>query len=164
MVRKALSIAALAIILVAGVAGYRGTLVTLPEQEPVTRLDFAVDADRAVRNLAAAVRFRTISDGEAWGRYEEEFVALRGFLETSYPLVHTALERELVGGHTLLYRWPGTDASLAPILLMGHMDVVPVEPGTESAWTHDAFGGVIADGYIWGRGTMDNKQNVIGVL
>lgn len=162
---KKLVVAGLSIVLVlAGVVGFRGAGMTLPELDPVTAVDFAVDGERAVANLAAAVRFRTISDGEEWGRYEAEFVALREFLESAYPRVHESLERELVGGHTLLYQWPGSDPTLPPILLMGHMDVVPVEPGTESGWTHGPFDGVVADGYVWGRGTLDNKQNVIGLL
>lgn len=164
MTKTLLAIGLALVLVLAGVVGFRGERMTLPELDPVTAVDFAVDGERAVANLAAAVRFRTISDGEEWGRYEAEFVALRGFLESAYPRVHESLERELVGGHTLLYRWPGSDLTLPAILLMGHMDVVPVEPGTESGWTHGPFEGVVAEGYVWGRGTLDNKQNVIGLL
>jgi carboxypeptidase PM20D1 len=164
MLRKLMVVILAAVLTIAGVVGFRGAGLSLAEPEPATAVDFAVDGERAVANLAAAIRFRTISDGEGWGRYEEEFVGLRGFLESAYPRVHGVLERELVGGHTLLFRWPGEDATLPPILLMGHMDVVPVEPGTEGAWTHGPFAGVVAGGYIWGRGALDNKQNVIGLL
>ncbi len=47
---------------------------------------------------------------------------------------------------------------------MGHQDVVPIEAGTEGKWTHPPFSGEIADGFIWGRGTMDDKVTVVGVL
>jgi len=47
---------------------------------------------------------------------------------------------------------------------MSHQDVVPVVEGTEQDWTHPAFSGDIADGYIWGRGTLDIKEQVFGVL
>ena len=50
------------------------------------------------------------------------------------------------------------------MLLMGHQDVVPIEEGTESKWTEPPFSGKIADGFIWGRGTMDDKQTIVGVL
>jgi carboxypeptidase PM20D1 len=50
------------------------------------------------------------------------------------------------------------------MLLTGHQDVVPIEQGTESKWTHPPFSGEIADGFIWGRGTMDDKITVVGVL
>jgi carboxypeptidase PM20D1 len=53
---------------------------------------------------------------------------------------------------------------LNPILLAGHMDVVPVEPGTENKWAQDPFGGRIIDGFIWGRGAIDNKSTVMGTL
>src|SRR3970040_2244536 len=53
---------------------------------------------------------------------------------------------------------------LAPILLMGHLDVVPVEPGTESRWKHPPFAGTVADGFVWGRGTLDDKASVTAIL
>jgi carboxypeptidase PM20D1 len=74
------------------------------------------------------------------------------------------LQRETVGAYSLLYTWQGSDPSLKPILLIGHMDVVPVEPGTRSQWQHDPFGGEIAEGFIWGRGAIDNKSAVVGTL
>jgi carboxypeptidase PM20D1 len=164
MLKTLLTASGAIVLVLAGVVGFRGVGLAPSAQEPVDPVHFDVDVDRAVANLAAAVRFRTISDGEAWGPYEAEFAALHAFLESAYPAVHVALERELVGGHTLLYRWAGSGSSLPPVLLMGHMDVVPVEPGTEDNWTHGAFDGVVADGHVWGRGTLDNKQNVIGLL
>ena len=74
------------------------------------------------------------------------------------------MQRENVGRDALLFTWRGTDSTLAPILLMGHMDVVPVAPGTDSLWKHGAFSGDIADGFIWGRGSLDDKGTVLGVL
>ncbi len=47
---------------------------------------------------------------------------------------------------------------------MAHMDVVPVEPGTESSWTHGPFSGDVADGFVWGRGTLDDKVSVMAIL
>jgi len=81
-----------------------------------------------------------------------------------YPLVHARLASEVVGDLSLLYTWPGADTAAAPVVLMGHFDVVPVVPGTESRWTHDPFSGKVADGFIWGRGTLDDKVTVIAVL
>jgi carboxypeptidase PM20D1 len=168
MLRKVLGSGAVAIVLgvvlLSGVVGMRSARLVPAALEPVVPADFAVDVDRAAANLAAAVRFRTVSTGEDDGAHGAEFVALRAFLEEAYPAVHGALERELVGGHTLLYRWAGTELALPPILLMGHTDVVPVEEGTESGWRYGAFDGIVAEGHVWGRGTLDNKQNVIGLL
>jgi carboxypeptidase PM20D1 len=78
--------------------------------------------------------------------------------------LHNAVMLELVSGHTLLYRWAGADPALEPALLMAHYDVVPVEPGTDGEWSHAPFSGTAADGYIWGRGALDNKSGVMGIL
>jgi carboxypeptidase PM20D1 len=78
--------------------------------------------------------------------------------------VHESLTREVVGDLSLLYTWEGTEPDLDPVVFMGHMDVVPVIPGTEEDWTYDPFGGVVADGYVWGRGAMDDKVSVVSVL
>jgi carboxypeptidase PM20D1 len=49
-------------------------------------------------------------------------------------------------------------------MLMAHMDVVPVEEETLDSWQHPPFEGRIADGYVWGRGALDDKLGVMGVL
>ena len=48
--------------------------------------------------------------------------------------------------------------------IIGHMDVVPVVPGTEADWTHAPFSGHVDDTYIWGRGAIDMKDQVAGIL
>lgn len=53
------------------------------------------------------------------------------------------------------------DGSKKPILLLGHLDVVGVE---REKWTVDPFAGVIHDGYVWGRGALDDKAGVIANL
>jgi carboxypeptidase PM20D1 len=56
------------------------------------------------------------------------------------------------------------DPAKKPVLITAHMDVVPVEAGTEGEWTHPPFGGEIADGFVWGRGTLDTKAHLIAAL
>lgn len=119
--------------------------------------------NQAAERLAAAIRIQTISHGEAGGDDADNFPALHRLLETSFPLTHAHLKRELVGD-SLLYTWQGSDAALAPILITAHMDTVPVEPGTEAKWTHPPFSGAIADGYVWGRGALDMKHAVMASL
>src|SRR4029453_5041285 len=95
---------------------------------------------------------------------KREFQGFHHFLAKSFPGVHERLQKETMGGHSLLYSWKGKDNALQPILLMAHMDVVPVDPATESSWRHPPFSGQMAEGYIWGRGTMDDKGSVLAIL
>lgn len=132
------------------------------QAEPVK--DLAVDSRAVAERLAAAVRFPTISHEDGKHVEAAAFQGLHQHLQQSFPRVHAAMTREAVADHSLLYTWKGRDPSLAPILLMSHLDVVPVEPGTEKDWTHPAFSGLIAGGYVWGRGTLDDKVGVLAIL
>ena len=118
----------------------------------------------AAERLAGAIRFATISHADPASLDAAPFDSLHTYLQREFPRVHATLEREVVANYSLLFKWQGTDTSLKPILLLGHMDVVPVEPGTESNWEHEPFSGAIVDGFVWGRGAIDNKSAVVGVL
>ncbi len=114
--------------------------------------------------LAAILRLPTIADRAASIVDPAPFVALHEQLAESFPLVHARLDREVFGGHSHQFRWSGSDPSRRPILLMSHLDVVPVESGTEGDWTYPPFSGQIAGGYVWGRGAMDVKCGAAGLL
>eukprot|EP01025_Chloroclados_australasicus_P014519 TRINITY_DN1679_c1_g1_i9.p2 TRINITY_DN1679_c1_g1~~TRINITY_DN1679_c1_g1_i9.p2 ORF type:complete len:508 (-),score=60.11 TRINITY_DN1679_c1_g1_i9:839-2362(-) len=86
------------------------------------------------------------------------------YLEKSFPLVWSTFKIEKVNEFSLLMELKGTDASLRPMLYMGHYDVVPVVNETIHMWTYPPFSGAMADGYIWGRGALDMKSCVITVL
>ncbi|KAG9031640.1 hypothetical protein FRB95_002449 [Tulasnella sp. JGI-2019a] len=86
------------------------------------------------------------------------------YLQEAFPKVHKELSLTKVNTHGLLYTWQGSDPSLKPILLMNHQDVVPVEPSTFSQWEQPPFSGVLKDGWIWGRGSCDDKNGLIGNL
>lgn len=124
----------------------------------------AVDPAIVAERLAAAVRIESISPHPDHPERTEAMRALHRHLRETYPRVHQTLEREVVGELSLLYRWPGSDPEAEPILLIAHMDVVPVEPGTEADWTRPPFSGDIVDGVIWGRGAMDDKTGVVGLM
>lgn len=123
-----------------------------------------IDASAAAEHLAGAIRFRTISFDDGSNLSVEEFHNLQRYLERTYPGVHSALKREVVGDLSLLYTWPGSDPTAEPIMLMAHQDVVPVAPGTEKDWQVDAFSGAIRDGFVWGRGAWDDKGNLVAIL
>jgi carboxypeptidase PM20D1 len=125
--------------------------------------EIAVPAGAGQR-LAGAIRIPTISAEDPESFDGDAFRTFRDYLEGAFPLVHSRLRREVAGTHSLLYTWTGADPSADPILLIGHMDVVPIEPGTENTWVHDPFSGKIVGGFIWGRGAIDNKSAVVGTL
>ncbi len=114
--------------------------------------------------LAAALRIETISYQDRGQIDYAAFRQLNDYLAQTYPRVFGELDVEFVNDYSLLIRWPGSDPELDPVLFTAHTDVVPIEPGTEQDWTHPPFDGVIADGRIYGRGTLDDKVGVLGLL
>jgi carboxypeptidase PM20D1 len=160
--RRLLLVLLLLVVGVGAVALVNASKAKLPAP-PATRAAARINADSAAQRLAAAIRFPTITreDGVV---DSAAFRGLHAYLAQSFPRTHAALTREVVNGVSLLYTWKGKDTTLAPVVLMGHLDVVPVIPGTEAQWTYPAFDGVVKDGFIWGRGTLDDKETVLGVL
>jgi carboxypeptidase PM20D1 len=162
--RKVFGFAGLLIILLVLVILGNTFLMTSKQAPAVRAMNIRVDRDRAAQHLSSAVQFQTVSHGDPALDQAGEFSRLHRYLEQTYPAVHRVLTREVVGGSSLLYTWQGRDPALKPILLLAHMDVVPVEPGTEGAWTYPPFEGRIAEGYVWGRGALDDKSALIGIL
>ena len=122
------------------------------------------DLDAAVRHLSEAAQIRTVSNQDPANNQIAEWDRLHAWLASTYPAVHGAMARTILPNRTLIYHWPGSDASLAPIILMAHQDVVPVTPGTEGDWTYPPFAGTIAEKAVWGRGTVDDKGSLIGLF
>lgn len=123
-----------------------------------------LDTERAARRLGEAVRIRTVSHQDPTENEPAEWDRLHAWLRDTYPSAHAAMRLDVVAGHTLLYTWPGSDPARRPIVLMAHHDVVPVTPGTEGDWRHPPFEGVVADGAVWGRGTVDNKGSLVAIF
>lgn len=114
--------------------------------------------------LAESVRFRTVSSQDPAQVDYQQFSQFNDFLRTTYPRVFSELEVEVVNGYSLMLTWQGSDPAAGAILLTAHSDVVPVEAGTEGDWEYPAFDGMIADGVVYGRGTLDDKVGVISLL
>jgi carboxypeptidase PM20D1 len=124
----------------------------------------AQEAAPAVTHLAEAIRIPTISHQDPEQVDTAAFDTFLAYLEDTYPTAFETLEVERVNGYSLLMRWPGAQDDLPPVLFDAHYDVVPIEPGTEADWTHPPFSGATADGYVWGRGSIDDKVAVIVTL
>lgn len=125
--------------------------------------DFSPDSERVTKIMSDAVGYKTISFGRDKPTSAKSLLAFIDFLQDRFPLVHQNLKREIIADYSLLYTFEGSGDD-KPVVFLGHHDVVPVVPGTEADWKQPPFGGVVADGYIWGRGTLDNKVNIIGLL
>ncbi|MGR8934938.1 MAG: M20 family peptidase [Gammaproteobacteria bacterium] len=137
------------------------------QMQDVAAVAVPVDADGAAKRLSKAITFPTVSHWDRKDFDEKAFNNLHQFLADSFPTVNRKLKREIFGkprNYSLLYTWKGKNPSLPPLLLMAHQDVVPVSPGTEKQWQHAAFSGDIADGYIWGRGSLDDKIMMLAIL
>jgi carboxypeptidase PM20D1 len=161
--RLILALAAIVLILAAVVIVRTQLLTSTPEGVQPIQLP-AIDKNAVAERLSRAVQFRTISYQDPAQDDHQILAAFHDYLKQTFPNLHKTLTQESVADWSLLYTWKGSDPSLKPVLLMAHQDVVPVSPGTEDRWTEPPFSGLIADGFIWGRGTMDNKGNLMSLM
>ena len=133
--------------------------------QPIQLADKGIDLpDSAISHMQQAIRIKTITPIDTIHTDTVAFTAFQHFLEKAYPLVHKQLKRTLINDFHFVFEWKGKDTVLAPIVLMGHYDVVPVEASAEKLWTSKPFLGEIKDSSIWGRGTIDDKGNVISIF
>jgi carboxypeptidase PM20D1 len=112
---------------------------------------------KRLERLAKAVSIPTISRPEYEKTDFGPFDEFIGFLCESYPAFHEHTTLTKVADYSLVYRWAGRDANLAPICLMAHYDVVPADG---AGWKHPPFSGDNVDGRVWGRGTLDIKSQL----
>ncbi len=130
------------------------TLRFKPKPGPkVFENDEIFDGDKVVRNLQALVRCKTISNRDPDLEDEAEFEKLTNLLPELYPNVYAKCELYRMPDRALLFRWKGKNDG-EPAVLMSHYDVVPVN---EEGWDKPPFEGIIEDGVLWGRGTLDTK-------
>lgn len=124
-------------------------------------LDVEQLSQRAARILSALVRIPTVSRPEGRAQDRDAFLRHVRAIEEYFPLLTSVCERLTVGAHGLLWRWPGADSSRA-IVLMAHQDVVPA--AESDGWSVDPFSGRIANGRVHGRGTLDDKGDLVCTL
>ncbi len=137
------------------------TLMFKPKAEIETSDEEIIfDKDRSVDNLRRLVTCRTISRYAHEGEDEGEFQRLIDMLPELYPAVYEKCTLTTFPDRGLLYKWEGKRHD-APTVFMAHYDVVPVN---EENWTHPPFDGVLEDGVLWGRGTLDTKATFNGAL
>lgn len=162
LLARALAVVVAALVLAAVVLGVRA--LRLPSRQIAVPAAPArdVDAARVAQHLAEAIRIPTVVTAQDAAELDAEpFGAFAAWLAATYPRLHAALALERVSDHTLVYTWPGSDATLAPILLLAHQDVVPA--GSPERWAHPPFSGALVDGFVWGRGAVDDKGSLVAI-
>lgn len=152
------------IVILLAMMALRAAMLETKQPQAARTAAIDVDIEAVAARLSAALTYPTISYQKEEDRRPEVFLAFHEFLHESFPTVHETLTRETINELSLLYRWQGRESDLEPLLLMGHMDVVPVIPGTEGRWEHPPFAGELANGQIWGRGSLDDKTSVMAIL
>lgn len=130
-----------------------------PQQEK-KEVTVTVNKEKIIRDMVDMIRCRTVSNRDESMVDRAEFEKFLELIEERFPLVHEKGCPKRIGDTGMLFRIAG-EKSTDPTVLMAHYDVVPAE---EDAWEKPAFEGIIEDGVLWGRGTLDTKGTLCGVL
>jgi carboxypeptidase PM20D1 len=118
--------------------------------------------NESVDHLSAAITFPTISYSFESPVDTSAFIGYIDFLAKTYPLIKEKLTQEVFNSFSLLFTWKGKNPSLKPVILMAHSDVVPA--GDTASWEKNPFSGENDGQYIWGRGTLDDKAEMISIM
>lgn len=110
----------------------------------------AMTAEEYAFRLQRMIRCRTVSVKDSYD--DTEFARLREVVKELFPLVHEKAERLIFSDDCWMYRIEGLDTG-RNIMLMSHHDVV----AADGEWKYEGFSGEIAEGKLWGRGTVDTK-------
>ncbi len=152
--------AALVILLFVAVLVVRGLCFRPLPVSPVKEEVIETDRDKIIRDMVDMIRCKTVSNRDESKVDREEFLRFEALLRERFPLLFAGSEFRKIGKTGLLFYIKGK-SDKEPSVCMAHYDVVPVE---EDGWDKPAFEGIIEDGCIWGRGTLDTKGTLCGVL
>lgn len=150
------------------IANKAGPNSTLNEVTLHTILKDSHFRDESARKLSGAVQIPT-EIYDYWKSPQEEpsrytfYQKFHEYLEETFSLVYSTLEVEVVNEYGLIFTWRGSE-KLKPLMLTAHMDVVPVQKETTSQWTYPPFSGYFDGEYLWGRGSSDCKNLLVGLL
>ena len=136
-------------------------LCFVPKEQPLGEVaEIKVDSDKAANDLSEMIKCKTVSHFDVSEDDAAEFEKFEKLLPTLFPVVFEKCSYEKVGNRGILIKWEGKSHD-APSVFMSHYDVVSVE---QNDWTRPAFDGIIENGELWGRGTLDTKGTLNGIL
>ena len=129
-------------------------------QDPVPDAPVVLDEEKIVRDMQDMIRCKTVSNRDRSRMDMAEFEKFHRLLAERFPLIHQRCTLQKLGHTGLLYHLPGKTHSKVGVC-MAHYDVVPAE---EADWDKPAFEGILENGILWGRGTLDTKVTLCGVM
>ncbi|MDU0353310.1 M20 family peptidase [Paraglaciecola aquimarina] len=123
-----------------------------------------LNQQEVLQRFSRAIQIPTVSYDDTTQFDHLAFSSFHQFLADSFPLIQQHTKLQKFADYSLLYHLQGSNSQLKPVLFMGHIDVVPVDPASRDLWLQDPFGGAIIDGTIWGRGSIDDKVSVVALM
>ena len=118
--------------------------------------------ETAIQRFSQAIKIPTFSKE---GQMDSlTFKQIANLFKHNYPLVDSLLESVPAPPLSLIYKWPGRNPELSPVLLIGHTDIVTISEKTKDDWQFPPLSGAVEDGFILGRGTLDDKIAVVAAL
>ena len=137
------------------------TALFKPKPQPqVSQEPIEFDREAAINALAELLKCKTISYDDHSLEDAVEFDKIFAIMHDLYPRVFDVCSVRELPDRAILFRWPGK-SDQHPSVMMSHFDVVPVD---EEKWEKPPFAGIIEDGVLWGRGALDTKATLNGVL
>lgn len=130
--------------------------------EPISAI--SIKEAQIAHHLSEVVQIQSISKVDAADIDQHPFIEMRDWIEKTFPLLSSELERAVINEYSLLFKWKGTENKPDPVLFNAHLDVVPVDEETLDEWNSGPFSGEIKGGYVWGRGTQDMKNQLVALL
>jgi carboxypeptidase PM20D1 len=120
-------------------------------------------SDSAVSRLQQAITYQTVSYEDSSKLDSSAFLGFHAFLMKSFPYIFKTVTVEKVEKYSLLLHWKGKSAG-SPLVMMAHQDVVPIEEVTLKKWDAEPFSGTLKNGFVYGRGTIDDKGSLMALL
>ena len=142
------------VVLLLLVALFNTLMIKPKDLDKPLELDLSKESDYALK-FKEMIKIKTLSYNEEENN-SAAFIELKAKMKALFPQCFEKMEVKEFKGESIILKWSGK-SSEKPIVLMSHIDVVPV---VENQWDYPPFSGEIVDGEIFGRGTLDTKSTV----
>ena len=127
-------------------------------------MKISIEQQASIDHLCQVIQCETISERANEVSNPAAFIKLHELLFSTYPAVFKQMDVHKFGEFALLLKWQGSDDAQEPMMLIAHQDVVPIPEAEYDQWQYPPFSGVLADGYICGRGALDMKSSLVAIL